>query len=203
MKHLVLYCVIPAFCLACNSGPKSDAAIEKELSVTDVVDENMSGEQRSEEQHLSGSVTVDGKEYAYQIHRRSSDSLATVKGDYSANAVFHDNTATLTIMQGNRRILSRTYTKQSFSTLVDEDMMARSILKGLVFDRAIPGALQFAVAVGYPQDEDMYIPILLQVKPDGSVRMEKDPLMDSASDADINPDDSGKPDIISQGDPEV
>lgn len=184
--------ILPAFLLvlsmsACKNTPKTDEEIEKELSIDEIVSENMSGEQRSQEQLMKDTVTVDGKIYTYEIHRFSTDDMPTVKGDYSRNAIFYDNKATLKVSLGEHVLYTSTFTKNSFSNFVDGEMMKKSILEGLVFDHAIKGGIQFAAAVGYPQEDDMYVPLLIKVMTDGSVKIEKDPLSSTASEADIEP----------------
>ncbi|MDO4216077.1 MAG: DUF4738 domain-containing protein [Bacteroidales bacterium] len=170
---------------ACQSKPKTDEQLEEELSIEDIVNENMSGDIHAQNLTMIDSVTVGDKLFRYEIHRISSDSLPTVRGDYSRNAIFYDNVATLKVTQGSRVVYSKTFTKKSFANLVDAEMMKNSILEGFVFDHAIEGGLKFAAAVGYPQDDDMFVPISIKVMADGSVKIERDALNDSASDADI------------------
>jgi hypothetical protein len=40
--------------------------------------------------------------------------------------------------------------------------------------------------VGYPQDEEMFVPLRIKVMTDGQVKIDKDPLTDTASDADLD-----------------
>lgn len=173
------------FLLSCQSKPKTDEQLEEELSIEDIVNENMSGDIRQQNLDILDSAVVNGKVYRYEIHRISSDTLPTVRGDYSRNAIFYDNIATLKVTQGSKVLYSKTFTKKSFSNFVDAEMMRNSILEGFVFDHVIEGGLQFAAAVGYPQDDDMFVPVSIKVMADGSVKIEKALLNDSASDADI------------------
>ena len=174
------------FLSGCKNTPKTDEELENELSIEDIVDADLSGEQRSQEQLMRDTVRVDGVLYTYEIHRVSSDELPQVRGDYSHNAIFFDNTASLRVMRGETVIYSQTFTKNSFSNFIEPDMMKKSILEGLVFDHVIDGGIQFAAAVGYPQDEEMFVPLRIKVMTDGQVKIDKDPLTDTASDADLD-----------------
>lgn len=174
------------FLSGCKNTPKTDEELENELSIEDIVDADLSGEQRSQEQLMRDTVRVDGVLYTYEIHRVSSDELPQVRGDYSHNAIFFDNTASLRVMRGETVIYSKTFTKNSFSNFIEPDMMKNSILEGLVFDHVIDGGIQFAAAVGYPQDEEMFVPLRIKVMIDGQVKIDKDPLTDTASDADLD-----------------
>lgn len=174
------------FLSGCKNTPKTDEELENELSIEDIVDADLSGEQRSQEQLMRDTVRVDGVLYTYEIHRVSSDELPQVRGDYSHNAIFFDNTASLRVMRGETVIYSKTFTKNSFSNFIEPDMMKNSILEGLVLDHVIDGGIQFAAAVGYPQDEEMFVPLRIKVMTDGQVKIDKDPLTDTASDADLD-----------------
>jgi hypothetical protein len=174
------------FLSGCKNTPKTDEELENELSIEDIVDADLSGEQRSQEQLMRDTVRVDGVLYTYEIHRVSSDELPQVRGDYSHNAIFFDNTASLRVMRGETVIYSKTFTKNSFSNFIEPDMMKNSILEGLVFYHVIDGGIQFAAAVGYPQDEEMFVPLRIKVMTDGQVKIDKDPLTDTASDADLD-----------------
>jgi len=178
--------VLGLFLSGCKNTPKTDEELESELSIEDIVDADLSGEQRSQEQLMRDTVRVDGVLYTYEIHRVSSDELPQVRGDYSHNAIFFDNTASLRVMRGETVLYSKTFTKNSFSNFIEPDMMKNSILEGLVFDHVIEGGIQFAAAVGYPQDDEMFVPIRIKVMTDGQVKIDKDPMNDTASDADLD-----------------
>ena len=135
------------FLSGCKNSPKTDEELENELSIEDIVDADLSGEQRSQEQLMRDTVRVDGILYTYEIHRVSSDELPQVRGDYSHNAIFFDNTASLRVKRGETVIYSNTFTKNSFSNFIEPEMLKNSILEGLVFDHIIEGGIQFAAAV--------------------------------------------------------
>ena len=174
------------FLSGCKNSPKTDEELENELSIEDIVDADLSGEQRSQEQLMRDTVRVDGILYTYEIHRVSSDELPQVRGDYSHNAIFFDNTASLRVKRGETVIYSNTFTKNSFSNFIEPEMLKNSILEGLVFDHIIEGGIQFAAAVGYPQDDEMFVPLRIKVMANGDVKIDKDTMNDTASDADLD-----------------
>ena len=88
--------------------------------------------------------------------------------------------------RGETIIYSNTFTKNSFSNFIEPEMLKNSILEGLVFDHIIEGGIQFAAAVGYPQDDEMFVPLRIKVMANGDVKIDKDPMNDTASDADLD-----------------
>lgn len=162
---------------ACGgSSSQSPAQQQEKLNAQDrTID--MSGEQRFEDWDQEGDILIQDHQYHFIIHRASSDDLPMVSGDISPNAKFHDNKATLTIQSGDRQVFQQTFTKNDFASLVESDMLAQSLLRGFVFDPSMNEGKEemiFAVSVGYPQDDEMYVPMLLKVSPKGKVSIEKD-----------------------------
>lgn len=162
---------------ACGGSPsQSTAQQEEKLSAQDrTID--LIGEQRFEDWDQEGEVLIQDHQYHFIIHRTSSDDLPMVAGDISPNAQFHDNKATLTIKSGDRQMFQQTFTKKDFASLVEPEMLAKSLLRGFVFDPSMNEGKEdiiFAVSVGYPQDDEMYVPMLLKISTTGKVSMEKD-----------------------------
>lgn len=180
VKYATLLLAAVAF-QACDNSVKQ-SKVEAEASKTIITETlELSGEQRFEDVEMSGDVVINEKQYHYIIERKSSDDLPMVQGDFSKNAMFHDNKVNLKISCGDRNVLTQSFTKNDFSAFVDASMLKKSVLRGFVFMDGLENALEFAIAVGYPQDDEMYVPILLKVKTDGSVTLEKDPMMDSTN----------------------
>lgn len=168
-----------ALCACDNSAKQNKEMAEQSKAIVEETLE-LTGEQRFENIEMEGDVVVKDKEYHYVITRKSSDDLPMVQGDFSKNAQFHDNIVTLKIVQGERQVFSKTYTKNDFSAFIDNTMLKHSVLRGFAYYHELDNGIQFAVAVGYPQDDEMFVPILLNVMADGTTSMEKDPMMDDA-----------------------
>lgn len=180
VKYATLVLASIAF-QACDSSVKQikqEAEASKSI-ITETLE--LTGEQRFEDVEMSGDMVINEKQYHYYIERKSSDDLPLVQGDFSKNAKFHDNKVNLKITCGDRNVLTQTFTKNDFSAFVDASMLKNSVLRGFVFMEGLENALEFAIAVGYPQDDEMYVPILLKVKTDGTFTLEKDPMMDSTN----------------------
>jgi hypothetical protein len=126
--------------------------------------------QRMQVSKVEKTITFGGKEYTFLIQRVPNDSLPPVKNDVGEE--FADNTITLRVTRGNEKIFNKTFTKQSFSSLVDSEFMKHAILGGMVFDKTTPQGLVYAASVSYPQT-DLYIPVSITITPDGKMSMEK------------------------------
>lgn len=155
-----------------NTGDSNKAQNEEQSSI--VSDAELTGIQRLDSLHINDTVTVAGKLYTYDIVRMPCDSLPKVPGDISKKAEFVDNIFKVKITRGEEKIFARTYYKKNFAEYVNSDMMKASVLRGFVFEKALDRGFRFAVAVCLPQDEDMFVPIQLDVNLDGSTSMKLD-----------------------------
>lgn len=156
------------FITACSSANKGNDADNMRVVAGDIVDEH--GIVRMQPWNDNDTAKMNGKVYTYAIQRVATDSLMKVKND--AGEVFVDNIITLRVSRGSEKVFSKTFTKESFSTIVDQQFMKRAILEGLVFDKVTPQGLRFIVSVSYPQT-DMYIPVALTIAADGKMSMAK------------------------------
>jgi hypothetical protein len=128
------------------------------------------GIQRMQVSEVEKTIAFGGKKYTSFIQRMPSDSLPHVKNDRGEE--FADNTITLRVTRGNEKIFNRTFTKQSFSSLVDNDFMKHAVLEGMVFDKTTPQGFVYAASVSYPQT-DLYIPVSVTITLDGKMSMAK------------------------------
>lgn len=140
------------------------------------------GVRRMQVSDTEQTITLKGEQYLSHVKRMPSDSLPRVKS--GTGDVFIDNTITLRITRGGTRIFNKTFTKQSFSSLISADFLKHAILEGMVFDKTSTGGFVYAASVTYPQT-DLYFPISITIAPDGKMSMVKDELME-----DIYPEDT-------------
>lgn len=133
------------------------------------------GLQRMQVSKSEQDISFRGKEYHSYLQRVPNDSLSRVRSE--VGDVYVDNEVTLRITRGAEKVFSKTFTKHSFSSLVDPDFMKKAILEGMVFDKTTPQGFVYAVSVCYPQT-DLYIPISITVTPDGKMSMTKDELIE-------------------------
>lgn len=173
MKKIAYIIVLGLVALAACINPKNTNESDKtRVLMLDSVD--MHGVVRMQISDVEQVVTLKGKEYRSQLHRVPNDSLPRVKND--AGTIFVDNAITLSITRSNESLFKKTFTKQTFSSLIGADFMKNAILEGMVFDKTSAAGLVYAASVSYPQT-DLYIPILVTIAPDGKMTIEKDELM--------------------------
>lgn len=132
--------------------------------------------QHMNEYHYTDQVKWRGKTVTYQVERHAVDSLPVVTDE--AGEQFSDNMITLTLKQGDRELFHKSFYKRSFKEFMDPDFYAHSILEGMAFDQEQEGNLRFAVSVSYPMS-DLYIPLLITIRPDGSYVISKDLVLDN------------------------
>lgn len=165
------------------SSAHSEETIKASVQAADDL-YNLEGVQQLDPLHMEETVVVNERQYRYEITRTPSDDMPLVAADYSPKAKFKDNIATLKIWSGDRQIFNKSFSKKDFANLVESDMLNRSILRGFAYETEFQDGLQFVMSVGYPQDDEMYVPLMLRVKSDGTSAIERHPLMDTPSYAD-------------------
>jgi hypothetical protein len=112
------------------------------------------------------------------VVRTPVDSLPMVKDEVGQKYV--DNRIALTITRRDGSVLlSKTYTKASFKSFLNDDYRQNGILEAMVFDEVDDGELEFAVSVAHPQSEDEFTPLQLSVKSDGTVSIKPDTDLDT------------------------
>lgn len=158
---------------SCTNNKNANQGSDTRVLMRDSIDSQ--GIQRMQVSKVTQSVTYNNKEYQSYVQRVPSDSLSKVKN--AQGDVFVDNVITLRITQSGKSVFSRTFTKQSFSSLMSSDFLQKSILEGMVFDKTTPKGFVYAVSVSYPQT-DLYFPISVTITPDGKMIMEKEELME-------------------------
>jgi hypothetical protein len=158
---------------ACTGDKDTAKESDTRVLLRDSIDSH--GIQRMQVSKAEQTITFGGKKYKSYVLRTPSDSLPRVKND--RGEVFADNTITLRLTRGNEKIFNKTFTKQSFSSLVDGAFMRRAVLEGMVFDKTTSKGFVYAVSVSYPQT-DLYIPMSMTITPDGKMSVVKEELME-------------------------
>ena len=110
-------------------------------------------------------IQFKGKDYHIFLSRTPSDSLPHVNTEMGDE--YLDNQIVLKITRGNERVFSKTFTRKSFASLLDEEFMSKSILEGMVF----------AASISYPQT-DLYVPVSITITADGGMSLKKEELME-------------------------
>lgn len=134
------------------------------------------GVQRMQVSNSENDVKLRGKDYHISIRRVPSDSLSSVKDQ--AGDLFVDNQITLLITRNKgEKVFSKTFTKHSFSSLVDGDFLSKAILEGMVFDKISENGIVLAASVSFPQT-DLYVPLSVTVSPEGKMSIAKEEILD-------------------------
>jgi len=175
MKRIIPYLFLPIFLLcisACHNKTKNQE--KKQTVVKDTVDSI--GIQRMQESTSKQVVKMNGVSYNIELHRAAKDSLTRIKTE--AGEWFADNVIHLKIVSGkDKKVIDKSFTKKSFSSIVPADFLSHSILEGMVFDKVTNAGLCFAASVCYPQT-DLYFPIKITITTGGSISMTKEEMME-------------------------
>lgn len=132
--------------------------------------------QRMNDYHYADQVAWRGQSVSYVVDRHAVDSLPVITDEQGVQ--YADNVITLSLKQGNRQVFHKTFYKRSFKEYMEDDFYAHAILEGMAFDKEKDGNLCFAVSVSYPMS-DLYIPLLITIRPDGSYDIAKDLVLDN------------------------
>lgn len=122
-----------------------------------------------------------GKTYHVSISR-SVDADAPVFDDGTGNK-YHDNKISLKVLRDDNTVFfERSFTKNSFSSNLDEKYLSCNTLLGLVFIGAEGDNLKFSVSVGSPDAlSDEYVPLSVVLSRMGNITVKKDARIDSAA----------------------
>lgn len=157
---------------ACSSQKRN----EKEMLQVQMEDSVKNGAPvRMQVSDVKTTFSYRGKEYTSSVVRRPDETLPIVSNGQGEN--FVDNHITLRLMCGDKIVVDKVFTKQSFVSLVDAKFMQYAVLEGLVYDQTTPQGILYAASVGYPQS-DLYVPIRLTIAADGRISMSKEELME-------------------------
>lgn len=160
--------------LSCGEKTKEDDNIEDRAYQLNTDEET--GYHRMKQSESKDNIIYKGAEYHYSIQRTPCDSLSKIKDE--RGDVYVDNTITLQITRnGNQKVLSKVFTKQSFAAQVEKAFLANAILEGLVFDKVSDDGLVFAASVCYPQT-DLFIPLSVTVSSGGNISIARVIMMD-------------------------
>jgi len=168
--HTILTALATALLTACG-GPKEQKAGERTVEATDPE----TGITDLRELHVQDSVRLGGHTYRYRYDFVPNDSMPVVRNPQGDD--YHDNQVTLVVTQGQRTIVSRTFTKHDFSDLMPHDFISASALVGFTYNYTkadATDALYFIATVGDPDETaDISFPVQLKITPTGAITHEK------------------------------
>lgn len=120
-------------------------------------------------------LTYKEKEYVSTIIRQPDEKQPIVRNQQGDT--FIDNNITLHLTQANETVINRTFTKTDFASLINARFMEYAILEGLIYDKTTTEGFIYIASISYPQS-DLYVPIKLTITTNGSIRMEKEELIE-------------------------
>lgn len=158
-------------CTGCN-----EKKIEDPKVVINKVEEPKST-QKMQEYDLRDTLTIAGAKYEFVITREADTTLQKVKVE--SGSEFYDNKIHLVIKKKSDGsvFFDKTFNKHYFSSIVPVDFMRKALLLGIVYDYDKAdnhSHFSFAASVGDPEDDEMLVPILMTISPDGAINMVKD-----------------------------
>lgn len=166
IKSVCIILGVALFVVSCTGGKKESNESDIRVVAGEVVDEY--GVVRMQSWTVKDTATINGKAYSYVITRTPADSLQKVKNE--SGDLFVDNVVQLRITRGTDKVFSKTFSKETFNTMIEAQFLKRAVLEAVVFDRVTPKGLRFVASVSYPQT-DMYIPVVLTIGVDGKMSM--------------------------------
>lgn len=174
MKKLIYLLCLPMLVLlvAC-SDKKGATQSDTQVLMQDSTDAH--GLQRMQVSKSETDIQFKGKQYHCLISRTPSDSLPHVASETGDTYV--DNQIVFRLTRGNERVFNKTFTKNSFASVVDERFLSKSILEGVVYHKTVPEGMVFAASVCYPQT-DLYVPVSITITPDGKMTIKKEELLE-------------------------
>lgn len=179
LVYILVYAPLLLF-VACSSQSKNEKG-DMHVLMQDSVKQK--GPQRMQVSDVKSTFNYKGKEYQSSVVRRPDDNLPIVEN--GQGEAFVDNRITLRLVSGGKVVVDKEFTKESFSSMIDEKFMRYAILEGLVYDQTTSQGIIYAASVCYPQS-DLYVPIRLTITGDGKVSMAREELMEDYQTDSVN-----------------
>lgn len=169
MRKLIYLLLLPlVVAVTACGGKKENVSHESVLVKMDSVDAH--GLQRMQTSKSEIDFKFKGKDYHSLVSRTPDESLPHVSNEMGDTYV--DNKILLRLTRGKESVLNKMFTKNDFSSVVDEGFLSKSILEGIVYDKTTPQGIVYAASVCYPQT-DLYVPLSITVSADGKMSIKK------------------------------
>ena len=161
--------------VAAGCGGKVNSKKESVLATQDSVDAR--GIQRMQTSKSEIDIKFKGKDYRSFVSRTPDESLPHVTNEMGDT--YMDNKIVLRLTRGGESVFNKTFTKNDFSSVVDADFLAKSVLEGIVYDKTTPQGIVYAASVCYPQT-DLYVPLSITITADGKMSIQKVDMLEDA-----------------------
>ena len=175
MKKLIYLLLLPLVVAVTACGGKVNSKKESVLATQDSVDAR--GIQRMQTSKSEIDIKFKGKDYRSLVSRTPAESLPHVTNEMGDT--YMDNKIVLRLTRGGESVFNKTFTKNDFSSVVDADFLAKSVLEGIVYDKTTPQGIVYAASVCYPQT-DLYVPLSITITADGKMSIQKVDMLEDA-----------------------
>lgn len=179
---VVMSCLVAMGLTSCKEKKQSDIIITKKVETKKVP----VGTQEMSPSSWSNKIEWLGNTYSVSITRAADKELPQVKDETGRK--YYDNKIELTIKREDGSVfLSKTFTKDQFSSYTNNSYGRNGALLGLAFDRADGNCLYFGAGVGSPDTmSDEYVPLTVVVDKSGRVIIKADTQLDTSNSSDDN-----------------
>lgn len=176
MKKLIYLLLLPVAMVAivACSGRSGNTKDDTQVLMQDSTDAN--GLQRMPTSQREADIQYKGKDYHYSIVRTPNDSLAHVMSEMGSTYV--DNQIAFRLTRGGESICGKTFTKNSFSSVIEADFLSKSVLESLAYNKTTPEGMVFVASISYPQT-DLYFPVSVTISSDGKMTMKREEPMEN------------------------
>ena len=144
MKKLIYLLLLPLVVAVTACGGKVNSKKESVLATQDSVDAR--GIQRMQTSKSEIDIKFKGKDYRSFVSRTPDESLPHVTNEMGDT--YMDNKIVLRLTRGGESVFNKTFTKNDFSSVVDADFLAKSVLEGIVYDKTTPQGIVYAAEKG-------------------------------------------------------
>lgn len=167
MKKVILGILTLAMVWSCSEKKQDQATVRENPQEEEQVTENV---RCLPLYQITDSVQNGSHTYTYTIERVASDSLGVVEDD---GCKYANTCITISIRKDGSKFFQHSFTKNSFSDVVDEDFLRKSILDGCRMMGVKDGMVVLSMCVSFP-DSDLSQPLLLKIDGNGAYTIEKD-----------------------------
>ena len=175
-KNIVAVMIAGAFLLvgisACKEKQKSE-----DIIVAKYVPEKLKDPIKLPVDARTTQVSWLGKKYTIQLRREPTDTLHMLTDETGQQYV--DNRVSLTIKRDdNSSFLTKVFTKEAFSSYVDNEFRQKGMLENIVFHEIDNQQLKFGVVISRPENEDLFVPLDMWIDRTGGLAIKQGKLFD-------------------------
>lgn len=124
---------------------------DEDIIVEKVIEKPTSSAISMQSDRKSDAITwISGNSYTYIVERKSDSDLPNV---FNHDETYHDNRIHLTINRSDgTEFFSQSFTKNSFTGLLNKDMKEHGVLLSMAFDKCDSNNMYFVVGIGSPDE---------------------------------------------------